>query len=82
MSEYNYTRPIILTEVSMLYAGSGEPFETAQGEYVSFIHENVIRLGLQGYIWFTLPDSGWYHSGLMEGMRCKPACEGFGNYGD
>lgn len=72
MTKYNYTRPIMLSETSMLYWSPGEPYETTQANYLRYIHGETIRLGLQNFIWYTLNDNGWYHSGLMEGTRLKP----------
>jgi hypothetical protein len=80
MTRYNRVRPLYLTETSLLLPQAGEPYETAQGKYVYFIYNETRRLNLQNFIWFPLSDGGWYHSGLMEGLRLKPAFYNFENY--
>ena len=78
-----YTKkPILLTETSMLYTGQGEPYETAQANYVHYIRGQVDQLGLQGFVWYALADTGWNHSGLMEGARLKPAFDAFASFDD
>jgi hypothetical protein len=72
----------MLTETSMLYRGDGDYFEKVQADYVYYIYNETRRLDIQAFIWYTLPDSGWNHSGLMKGDIFKPAGINFASYDD
>jgi hypothetical protein len=82
MAQYNKTRPILLSEVSLLSATGGEAFEQAQGQFVHWVWDETKRMNLQAFIWYSLPDSGWYHAALLEGERLKPAFYEFAVYDD
>lgn len=84
MTVYNYKKPVILTEVSLLYGDSSNPAvrEKLQADYVFRINDWAKQNKLMGWLWYTLGDSGWNHSGLMEGSREKPAFYNFISYDD
>jgi hypothetical protein len=72
--KYGIDKPIFLTEVSMLYecVTACSPRETKQGEYMWYINDWAQR-NVDAWFWYTINDSGWHHSGMMEGWRHKSA---------
>lgn len=77
MTQYQVDKPLFLDEAALLYWGGGDPtndFLQTQADHIVRVHLRGLSVGVQMFSWYTLHDSGWNSSGLLNSDRSvRPA---------
>lgn len=77
MAQYHIDKPFFMDEAALLYWGGNTPtddFLQAQADHIVRVHLRGMSVGVQMFSWYTLHDSGWNSSGLLNSDKSvRPA---------
>ncbi len=66
MARYGVDKPLVLNEASLLVWGSAtDDALQAQADHIVRVLARAMSVDIQGYCWYTLHDSSWWLSGLL-----------------